>query len=445
MLAALLLAVAAVPLPQGDSQQPASAAADLQGDLHGDLQAGLARLVDASSARARRLVVEQLTEKGHALDEWLAACRAFGAFDGLDPGQNRQVVELLVDGNVQETEVFLWVPKSYDPKVPAPLLLWGHGAGGTGARQFRQWEALAEELGMLILAPTEGGGRSGWGFTGREREAQMQALRWARRRCNVDENAIFVGGHSRGGHMTWDLTLRFPDLWAGAIPCIGGPRMALGEHNNLRYWGNVLHLPIRCLQGSKDDPRLLLNLRLLFEVLGKHKAQDAVFREFPELGHSYELGGVDWRAFFALRRDPLRPRVRRIAADPAETRAGWARITAFERNVAVAVTPRVSAAAWERLDEYGQRRLLLDRLGRHNAELAVRHKGKGRFTAESAGVAAFELLLPATMFGKKNAVEVRWNRKTHRFTAEPSVDVLLTDFGERFDRTFLPVARIEVR
>jgi protein tyrosine/serine phosphatase len=38
----------------------------------------------------------------------------------------------------------------------------------------------------------------GWASTPRERMNQLAALRWARRQANVDENAVFVGGCSRG-------------------------------------------------------------------------------------------------------------------------------------------------------------------------------------------------------------------------------------------------------
>ena len=52
----------------------------------------------------------------------------------------------------------------------------------------------------------------------------VDALRWARRTANIDEDAIFLGGASRGGHLTWDVALRWPDVYAGLVPCIGGPR-----------------------------------------------------------------------------------------------------------------------------------------------------------------------------------------------------------------------------
>ncbi|MCR9245800.1 MAG: hypothetical protein NXI31_12280 [bacterium] len=444
IVAALALSLVVPALEQ--PQQGQSGKSAPKPDRAEQMQRELARLVDLPSPRGRRLQAEKLTRQNlGSVDDWLAACRAFGAFDRFEPGQNRREVTLPVLGRPQKSEIFLYVPERYDSQKPAPLLLWGHGAGGTGARQYRPWQQLADRLGMLVLAPSSAAAQPGWGFTANERASQLAALRWARRHCNVDENAVFLGGASRGGHMTWDLALRHPDLWAGLVPCIGGPRMQLGEQNNMRYLANVAHLPIRCLQGSKDDPMLLVNLRVAFDHLKKKRnASDAVFREFPELGHSYELAGVDWNEFFARRRAQTPERVIRTAAVKTEGRSAWCRITAFERNVRVKVAPRVSSAQWERLDERGRRKLLLDRLGRYTAELEVHDRGKGRFTAKSKGVKSFELLLTPDMMGRDGRVEVRCNRRPVRVDAEPRVEVLLAEFAERLDRTFLPVAVVTI-
>ena len=47
--------------------------------------------------------------------------------------------------------------------------------------------------------------------------------------------------------------------------------------------------------------------------------------------------------------------------------------------------------------------------------------------------------------GRDGAVEVRWQNRTEKQKVTPDAAVLLRDFVERFDRTFLPVARVEVR
>jgi len=415
-------------------QQPAAA----------DLPRELARLVDLPTASERRTAASALAKKNLATTaEWTAACAAFGTFEAKEPGPSRQTVDLHVLGRTEATEVFLYIPPGYDPSKPAPLLLWGHGAGGSGAREHLLWQNVADRVGLLVLAPTSVSKEPGYAFTPLEREGALAALRWARRTVNVDENAIFVGGWSQGGSMTWDLALRHPDLFAGVLPCVGGPRMELGARNNLRYLENIAHLPIRDLQGSEDDPLLLMNLRLAFARLKKLAAPDAVLHEFADRGHDADLGVVDWAAFFGKRRaEPQR--VVRLAADPAETRASWAAITGFEARVDVDVQPAVNADTWQRLDEAGKRALLLDRLAEYTARLVVQDKGQGHFVAESKLVKSFELLLTAPRVGKDGAVEVRWQNRTVRKKTTLDPAVLLEDFAERFDRTFLPVVRAVV-
>ena len=56
----------------------------------------------------------------------------------------------------------------------------------------------------------------------------------------------------------------------------------------------------------------------------------------------------------------------------------------------------------------------------------------------------FRLLLTADMCGPDGAVEVQWAGKVHKRKAAPSSTVLLREFVERLDRTFLPVAEVTV-
>ncbi|MGK0300992.1 MAG: pimeloyl-ACP methyl ester carboxylesterase, partial [Planctomycetota bacterium] len=366
----------------------------------------------------------------------------FGDFAQLDVGPMTETRELKVLGEGEETDLHLYVPKSYDPSQPAPLLLWGHGAGGNGSGQYQLWQEVAEKVGMLILAPTEPIAQ-GYSKQPRERASTLEALRWARRFANVDENAIFVGGWSRGGHLAWDLALRHPDLFAGMVVCVGGPLMELGPANNMRYLENVAHLPIRDLQGSGDDPRLLMNLRLAFKSLKKLRAKDAKFIEFADRGHDADLSVVDWPAFFANRRDPWPKKVVRIAADPTETRASWVEITGMRKKVQVEAQPQVASRLWEKMNGEAKRAYLLKALAKNTARVAVHRTGKGRFRAEGFGITRFSLLLPADQLGKSGKVDVRLANKPMRKVAKPSAQVLLLDFVERFDRTRLPVARVD--
>lgn len=408
------------------------------------LRAELVRAIDLPTAAARAAAADELAGRKLAtLAEWTVACTAFGSFPPLEAGPSRHVVPLQVLDQVVDAEVFLYVPPGYDRHKPAPLLLWGHGADGTGAREHLLWQTVADEIGMLVLAMTSVDAEPGYHFSPGERAAQLAALRWARRRANVDENAIFVGGWSQGGHQAWDLLLRHPDVFAGAVPVVGGPRLELGPKNNLRYLENARHLPIRDLQGSKDDPLLLDNLRLAFARLKKFGATDAQLLEFADRGHDADLAAVAWPAFFALRRTAVPRRVVRVVAEPSETRAFWLDATRWSQRASPDAIPEVNAG-FDTMSEPQQRAHTLGRYADVTARLAVDDKGQGRFVATGKLITAFTLLLTEAQLGKNGAVEVRLQEKRLDKKAVPDAGVLLREFVERFDRTFLPVARVQV-
>jgi dienelactone hydrolase len=356
------------------------------------------------------------------------------------------VVELQVGEQRERSELSVYVPPGYDPSTAAPLLLAAHGTGGRGRDELAMWRAAADKLSMLVLAPSEAGANDGYAFTERERLAALAALRWVRRRFHVDENRIFATGVSRGGHLAWDLALRFPDRFAAIAPMIGSPRLNIAAgQNNARYLENVVHLPIRDLQGSRDDPRLLFNLRLVFARLRELGAGDAELIEFEQLGHAFDATAVDWAGFFGgAVRDPRRSRVVRASAAPNEGRAFWVEILSPDRSVQDTFRLQVQEKEWNALDDDGKRRFMQDEADRRTARLEVEQLAPGRFSAKSRGVRKLRLLLTADMTGNSGAVEVTLDGKARRKTARPDVRVLLLEFVERFDRAFLPVAEVTI-
>ncbi len=438
-LAILVLACA----PQGEAPAPLDAAA---------LAERIATVVDLPTASARAAAARALAERdGVTVEALLAACRSFGAFETAAPGTRREVVSLAVGDAREETEIHAYVPKGYDPTKAAPLLLLLHGAGGDGDGLHRLFGDVPDRLGAVVIAPTEAGPNEGYAFSRRERLAGMAVLRHARRHFHVDESRVLVAGVSRGGHMAWDLILRYPDVFAAAAPMIGGPRLLIGNgQNNLRYLDAVLPLPIRDLQGAKDDPRLVADLRLAFRRLKERKAADAQLLEFDDLGHSFRMAAVDWAEFLGgARRDPRPERVVCLSAGgpsaaSEDGRAFWAQILATGKDVEEDFVPKVRKSEWDRLDDDGKRRWMNDEAEKRTARLEVTRKGVGRFTAKARGVERFRLLLEAGDFDPAKPVEVAVGPRTIRTRVAANARVLLEEFAERFDRTFLPVAEVVI-
>ena len=133
----------------------------------------------------------------------------------------------------------------------------------------------------------------------------------------------------------------------------------------------------------------------------------------------------------------------RVAAEPTEVRASWVELGKVHGSARPDAQPTVSAS-FATLDEAGQRAQLHDRYATVTARLQVDDKGGGKFVADGKLVAGFTLLLEPAQLGKDGACEVRWQNKPVKKTAKPDVAVLLREFAERFDRTFLPVAQVQV-
>jgi dienelactone hydrolase len=408
----------------------------------------LAQAVDRPTPVERARSAAALAQQ-HAsqLRELLAAMRAFGTFEALPAGASTTRERLPVGREVEETELALYVPKGYDPAKPAPLLLAFHGTGGSGGDVLSMWRKIADDGGVLVLAPSEAGKNEGYRFSERERLAALAALRWIRRRANVDEECVFATGVSRGGHLAWDLALRFPDLFAGIAPMIGGPRITIQDRqNNLRYVENVARLPIRDLQGAQDDPALVWSVEFAFERLKKLGASDAQLSLQPEHGHSFDLNAVDWRAFFASTRRVTRPeRVVRASAREGEGRSHWLEVLAYSPSVEEEFTPKITQLGWAQKSEDEKRRLLIRLADERTSRLEAQRTARGRFSATSERVKSWRLLLCEDDFDAKEDVQVSWNGSTVRKRLRASPQVLLAEFVERFDRTFLPVAELELR
>lgn len=406
----------------------------------------LETLVDLDTPAQRADMAKRLARrKDVSLTTWLAAAKTFGSFEKRAPGATTRSVSLPVGDSRASVLFTAYVPEAYDPTAPAPLLMAFHGTGGDGRNMWQGWKPAADALGMIVVCPGDSGASGGYTAAQPERDRAWAALRYARRRFNVDENRIFATGVSRGGHLTWDLALRHPDRFAAIAPMIGAPRLSpAGGQNNLRYLENLAHVPIRDLQGLKDDPLMIHNLRYAFGRLKAFKAVDAELVTFPDHGHSFEMNAVDWIAWLkAAARKPVPSRWVRRFAKAGEGRAGC--IEVLKAHKRVAEIPQIQVGrSWNRMSKEQQREFMADYIEQRTARLEVLNDGPGELRVNATDVLKARLLLPLEMLDEKMRVEVLWNRRKVKRTITPKALVLLAEFAERFDRTFLPVGEVKL-
>ncbi|HEU4412159.1 MAG TPA: phospholipase [Polyangiaceae bacterium] len=115
-----------------------------------------------------------------------------------------------------ERDGILYVPEGYDPRLPAPLALMLHGAGGRAAHAIDPFSELADEHGVLLLAPDARA--STWdiivgdGF-GPDLAFIDDALGRVFAGYAVDPSRVAAGGFSDGASYALSLGLTNGDLF----------------------------------------------------------------------------------------------------------------------------------------------------------------------------------------------------------------------------------------
>ena len=133
---------------------------------------------------------------------------------------------VMVDG--EKRTYILFVPKSYDPAKPAPLVISIHGFADWPANQqsASRWNDLAERYGFIVVYP------SGTGFPLHWRASNPSAsvkdvtfisalIDKLEGKYNIDPRRIYANGFSNGGGMSFVLACTLTDRIA-AIAGVSG-------------------------------------------------------------------------------------------------------------------------------------------------------------------------------------------------------------------------------
>lgn len=92
----------------------------------------------------------------------------------------------------------------------------------------------------------------------------------------VDTSRIYITGLSMGGYGTYDAIMRYPDLFAAAVPVCGG--------GDVTKAATIAHIPLWIFHGALDgavDSKLSRNLVEALTDAGAHPG----YTQYPEVGH----------------------------------------------------------------------------------------------------------------------------------------------------------------
>jgi len=188
----------------------------------------------------------------------------------------------------------VYFPKSYKPggkKYPTIFSLHGLGHSAMGILQYPGFTRLAEQHGYILIAPS-GHGRAGWygsrGYQipgtrpknlGELSETDvLNVIELARRDYPLDENRLYLLGHSMGGGGTLHLAIKDPRPWAALAPI--APAYYLGPSALVK----IKNVPVIMIQGDRDLLVRVTMVRPLAEKM-KELEMDVEYIEVKGGGH----------------------------------------------------------------------------------------------------------------------------------------------------------------
>jgi polyhydroxybutyrate depolymerase len=129
----------------------------------------------------------------------------------------------------EKREYLLYVPRSYDPSRPTPLVISMHGAGlwGAAQKETSQWNDLADEQRFIVVYPSGVGGKGVRVWRAEPGAGVKKDVRFISELIdtleasyNIDSTRIYANGLSNGGGMSFVLSCTLSDRIA-AVGMVG--------------------------------------------------------------------------------------------------------------------------------------------------------------------------------------------------------------------------------
>ncbi|MFC1587120.1 dienelactone hydrolase family protein [Planctomycetota bacterium] len=165
------------------------------------------------------------------------------AYQKQKPGKKNQTLKI----SAGERRYVVYVPKSYRPNVPTPLVISLHGAGGNGDGEFQWlWQKEVKQWNGLVACPSGHPPGAQWFEPPDQVEFVLALYEEMKKNFNVDTNRVYVNGFSNGGNGAWYYGIYYPFLW-GAVCARGGSPPGLGAISNMQWVG------VYIIHGTNDQ------------------------------------------------------------------------------------------------------------------------------------------------------------------------------------------------
>jgi len=209
------------------------------------------------------------------------------------PEDNTGVIRIGDDPDARDT-VWVYVPESYDPDKPAPVVVALHGGSGRGRAFLWSWVRAARSRGVIVVAPTSLG--QTWAIQGTDPDSPRlaAALAFVRETWAVDDRRILLSGMSDGGTFSYTsgLVAESPFTHLAPVAAAFHPMLVgMADADTLNG------LPLHIIHGARD---WMFPVQMAEEAQRHFTAVGAAvtYRRIDDLSHAYggELSSMilDW-------------------------------------------------------------------------------------------------------------------------------------------------------
>lgn len=296
-----------------------------------DWRADLAELVRTEAGpRQEELLSNVLAAEPGWRD--VAAALAALPFGEAEAGAFELRQTLCADG--VERPWALYVPPSYNPRTPTPLVVVLHGGVSwpdlpedpLGYARKDEWVAPAAEYGWLVLYPFGQQGATWWDEVGMANIRNL--VRTVKREYNVDDDRVYMGGFSDGASAAFCWAMVEPTAFAGFFALNGHMGVGSLDGGLDTYAPNFSNTPVYAVTTSGDPLYPSAKMRATIEM-AQRAGGDVFYRELAGT-HDFDYAESEipliagWMARHP--RDPFPARIVWEAATPEFGRCRWFKI-----------------------------------------------------------------------------------------------------------------------
>ena len=229
---------------------------------------------------------------------------AIRAWNGGDAHAGVQEEEYWIEDMEAFGSVHVYVPQGLAGRVP--LVIWLHGAGAdTGATWANDpvFQQTADEQGAILASPTCDE-LCDWSMADYCGAQVVSLVRHLKRRHPVDDDRVYLTGHSMGGRGSLTMGLTYPSLFAGLAPSaatLGATAATYDVDYHADYSRphveNAFVQRVHLITGMDDNAYLVAQnecTALAFDELGYDFAWNAMVGQGHGFAYDAWIEGLTW-------------------------------------------------------------------------------------------------------------------------------------------------------